>query len=277
MIANMIVKIFIRPRLYVVYYDLILQRPTTITGKIIAKLKGFILNRANYFYFLQKDIAGYVKYYSLNSEKFRFVAFKANNIKFIDKITSVDHGYIFSAGLSHRDYGLLFSAIGELGYKCKVVVPLSRIGIHNTNFVPENVPSNIEVITEDVDQYSWNELLAKSKIVVLPIIKDVLQPAGISVCLEAMAFGKPVVISKGTSVNGLMTEKEVELFEASDKNSLKEAISRVWCDREHREEIAKNGKKYAIKLGDNKSLQERLIDQLVSDGFIAKNSTGVYE
>lgn len=111
----------------------------------------------------------------------------------------------------------------------------------------------------------------------LPIIKDVLQPAGISVCLEAMAFGKPVVISKGTSVNGLMTEKEVELFEASDKNSLKEAISRVWGDSEHREEIAKNGKQYAIKLGDNKSLQERLVDQLVSDGFIAKNSTGVYE
>lgn len=132
------------------------------------------------------------------------------------------------------------------------------------------------MITEDVDQYSWNELLAKSKIVVLPIIKDVLQPAGISVCLEAMAFGKPVVISKGTSVNGLVTEKEVELFEASDINSLKEAISRVWGDRERREEIAKNGKKYAIKLGDNKDLQERLIDQLVSDGVIAKDTTSVY-
>ena len=108
MMANMIMKIFIRPELYVVYYDLILQRPTTIPGKIIAKLKGFLLNRANYFYFLQKDIAGYIKYYSLNAGKIRFVAFKANKLKFIDKITSEDHGYIFSAGVSHRDYNLTF-------------------------------------------------------------------------------------------------------------------------------------------------------------------------
>ena len=268
LIAILFLKTLMRPASSVVYYDLILQRPTNILDRVIARLKSILLNQADYFYFLHRDIYGYIKYYSLNANKARYIPYKANNMKFVDKIVPEDHGYIFSAGVSHRDYNLLFSAIGELGYKCKVIIPQSRIGIHNTVFTQDNVPSNIEIITSDVDQYTWNELLAKSRIVVLPILKDVLQPAGISVCLEAMAFGKPVVINKGTSVNGLITEQEVELYEASDKESLKHAVNKIWHDTKRREKISKNGKLYAMSLGDNKDLQHRLVNQITIDHVI---------
>jgi len=268
MIANYILKLLLRRGLSIVYYDLILQRPEKLIEKIIARFKGVLLSQADYYYFLHKDISGYLKYYSLIADKARYVPFKANNMRYIDEITAEDNGYIFSAGISHRDYDLLFSALGELGYEAKVVIPLSRLGMHNTIFTQDNVPDNIELLTGDIDQFSWNELLAKSRIVVLPIIKDVLQPAGISVCLEAMAFGKPVVISKGTSVNGLITEDEAELYDGSDKGSLKRAISRIWNDHERRNKIAINGREYAKSLGGNIDLQQRLVKQLILDQVI---------
>lgn len=273
MIANVLLKLILRHKIRIVYYDVIFQMPSGYPAKIIAKLKGFLANQADLIYTLHKDISGYVRHYSMNEKKTRHVPFKANNAHYIDSITPQDHGYVVSAGVSHRDYDALFKAIGELGYPCKVIIPKSRRSLHNTLFTPEYVPQNVEVVDEELDQYSWNELIAKSKFVVISIAKSALQPAGISVCLEAMALGKAVVISKGSSVNGLITEDEAQFFEPSDSQSLKQAIHEVWTNDGRRGQIAAKGKEYALSLGDEKSLVYRLMNQLISDNIVPNNSS----
>jgi glycosyltransferase involved in cell wall biosynthesis len=74
-----------------------------------------------------------------------------------------------------------------------------------------------------------------------------------------MLLGKCVILTEGPATNGLFTD-EVLKAPPEDAQALAEVIDRAWNDRELRERTAAAGYRYALALGGEPELVQRLID-----------------
>jgi glycosyltransferase involved in cell wall biosynthesis len=188
------------------------------------------------------------------------VPFKANNFDIAPSFVSTDGDYALALGTSQRDYRLLINAVSDLSVRLKVVAPRTNVSTHGAQMGSECLPPNVERIDRSVDRTEWNTLIAQSRLVVIPILPGVLQPAGISVYLEAMMLGKPVVITRGTSTDGILNDSLALLVPPGDIDALRGAIARLWNDSALRAMLSDNGKRYARSLGNH----ERLLADLRS-------------
>ncbi len=98
---------------------------------------------------------------------------------------------VCSAGLEHRDYPTLFRAVEELDVR--VVIGAASQWSHQRNTAATATrPANVEV--GSFDYVALRDLYARAAIVVVPLA-DVDFQAGVTTILEAMAMGKPVVVT----------------------------------------------------------------------------------
>jgi glycosyltransferase involved in cell wall biosynthesis len=244
----------------VIFYDLNLHLPDNFKARISCMIKKVLLTGVDRFFCMHKDMRSYQRYYNVTENKCYYIPFKANNYNVLSKYFPKDGDYVLSCGASYRDFKTLIKAITELNYPTKIVLPAKDAAkIHNTYLDERDLPKNIETIRHNYDFNSWNQYIADARLVVIPIQKKALQPAGISVYLEAMALGKPVIISEGTSTRGILTKNEAEIVPSEDPDSLALAIKKLWEDKDYRESLAKHGKKYALSLGE----EERLVKDIL--------------
>jgi glycosyltransferase involved in cell wall biosynthesis len=102
---------------------------------------------------------------------------------------------VCSAGLEHRDYPTLFRAVA--GLDVRAVIGAASYWSHQRNTAQDaERPANVEVGA--FDYVALRDLYARSAIVVVPLA-DVDFQAGVTTILEAMAMGKPVIV---THTNG---------------------------------------------------------------------------
>jgi hypothetical protein len=96
--------------------------------------------------------------------------------------------------------------------------------------------------------------MKKSKGVIIPIIEDIIQPAGISVALEAAMLERPIFISSGSTINNnpFLT---CDIF---SPNSSVELAARL-NNPSHTPNSIKTNKTYALSLGSNQDLNKRII------------------
>lgn len=185
---------------------------------------------------------------------------------------SKDGSYVLSLGSSYRDYDTLIKAIKKLNYPTKVILPeKSQVEYHNTYLEDSFIADNIEIIRHDYNYDTWNDYIANARLVVIPITKAALQPAGISVYLEAMALGKPVIVSEGPSTKGILVNNEAEIVPAEDSEALASAIEKIWSDKNYRDYIAANGKKYALSLGGEERLVKDILEEIYAAISIKRN------
>ena len=124
-------------------------------------------------------------------------------------------------------------------------------------------------IGQQVDRLQWSTLIANSRFVVVPLLPGVIQPSGISVYLEAMVLGKPVIITRGASTEGILDESLALVIEPGDSGAMRSAITRLWNDAELRQTLSRNGKHYALGLLDH----DRLVTDLRTIVCTALSST----
>ena len=98
-----------------------------------------------------------------------------------------DEGYVFTGGNADRDYGLLFAALRGLSARC--VLATNRKSLLDGL----NVPSNVEVVS--VSPAEFRQLMAKSRVVVMPMRATLLHAGGQQSVLNAMKMGKPVILT----------------------------------------------------------------------------------
>lgn len=244
-----------RRNLKAIVFDLILKAPRSFPERILAKFRTFLLKNVDRFVFIHKDISGYTKFYGISSGRCVYIPFKSNNFDLKDAISPQDGGYILSLGASHRDYPLLISAMRGLSIPLRIVLPEASMSAHNSSLGAEPLPPNIEHINFKVDRIEWSTLIANSRFVVIPLIPDVIQPAGISVYLEAMLFGKPVLISRGASTEEILDQHLAEIVPAGDLDALRSAIVKLWGNAERRAELSINGRNYCMSLKDHARLK----------------------
>jgi glycosyltransferase involved in cell wall biosynthesis len=116
-------------------------------------------------------------------------------------VPAADEPLLVSAGLEYRDYATLFRAVE--GLPVRVVIgaasPWSR---HKADDVAP--PPNVEVAS--FDYLALRDLYRRASLVVVPLT-DVDNQAGVTTILEAMAVGKPVVVSQSLGQTDVVEDR----------------------------------------------------------------------
>lgn len=251
----------IKPSAKVVVFDLILKPPRRKLDWFAITLKKWLLRRTDYFLCIHKDLSGYSKFYGVNPAKSLYIPFKANNFDIAHKIETRDGDYVVALGASQRDYRLLIDAMKRLPYPLKIIMSKKSASEHNAQ-IPETLPSNVEHVDWFVDKEQWSKYIAESRCVVVPILADAIQPAGISVYLEAMILGKAVIVTEGASANDILTPEVAITVPANNADALCAAIDTLWLDDVLRSRLGLAGKDYASALGSHARLAADVEDAL---------------
>jgi glycosyltransferase involved in cell wall biosynthesis len=98
---------------------------------------------------------------------------------------------IASAGLEHRDYPTLFEAVAGLDAKL-VVAAASHWSRQKNTALGVDRPANVTIGSYNYHQL--RDLFARAAVIAVPV-DDVDFQAGITTILEAMAMGKPVIVT----------------------------------------------------------------------------------
>jgi len=233
--------------------DLILRVPRTRLQRLAARLKRLALRRVRLFILYHRDCSGYVECYGIKAEKVVYVPFKVNGLELVKEQTPINGQYVFSGGVSLRDWKTLMQAVRELDIEVVIVRPSAGSATELCGV--EAIPENVRVVHDDGSISSWIRYIAEAKFVVLPIAADSIAASGISTYLLAMALKKCVVITEGPATKGiLLNHQNSVIVPASDPDALRGAIQRVDSDLLFRERLAEAGYRYAMSVGDTSRL-----------------------
>jgi glycosyltransferase involved in cell wall biosynthesis len=140
-----------------------------------------------------------------------------------------DGGYVFAGGDSLRDYNTLLAAVDGLRG-----LPL-RLA---TNRRFEHLPAGVEAGPVPYEEYV--ELLAGARLVVVPM-KATRRAAGLVTYLNAMALGKPVIVSNAPAVREYVDSGRTAIVvPPEDVGALREAMAQA-LDPANRSALAAMG------------------------------------
>jgi glycosyltransferase involved in cell wall biosynthesis len=254
-----------------IFVDVALRKPKAgFKGKFSRIIKIILLKKIDLFLLLQKDTAGFQKYYDIHSTKFRYIPFKINDYEKTLKANISDEEYVLSAGRSVRDYTTFIKAVKELDYP--VIIQTNKREenvIDGTYSDLSEIPQNVKIIYGGNDPSLWLQTLAKAKILVLCTLPDDITCAGTGTYIQAMALKKCVIITDSPGTRGILKNGvNAVIVPPKDPVAVRKAIQKVWEDDNYRKKIAENGYKYAISLGGKdkyyKNISSATIDYLLS-------------
>lgn len=257
----------LRARCAVVVSDAVMNPPHGAATVFRAAIKRWLLRRVNLFLVHQVDLAEYSSLYGITPERSTYVPFKVNLLDTISSLHREDGDYIFSCGVTNRDWATLGAATRDLPYRVVVSMPdqqqLARMGAVGQSPRREDFGTNATFVENGADPRDWLTLAARSRFVVLPVSADAINPSGVSTYLSLMALGKCVVISDGPSSRGILTDEAV-VVPAGDPRALRERIEHVWNDDTYRGVTAARGEAYARSLGGSERLLKDLAAHVVA-------------
>jgi glycosyltransferase involved in cell wall biosynthesis len=143
----------------------------------------------------------------------------------------LDTPIICSAGLEFRDYPTLIEAARQLGEGAHVVIAASSPWSKRKNTAEEiELPANVHLVS--LKPLELRALYRRAHAVAIPLY-DVDFQAGSLVAYEAMACGKPVVITR-TRAQGLgdiVSDGDTGLYvPAGDPAAMADALNRLLAD-----------------------------------------------
>jgi len=247
--------------------DLVLRKPLTLRHRLTALAKRLLLMRVDHFVHYFRDLSGYTKFFGVPASRSSYVPFKSNlcGIQHLERPSTEVGDYIFAMGVSLRDYDTFIRAIALLPYPAAI----PRHSFENFEGRPrryswslENLPPNLSILPDDGNREELINNIAKAKVVVIPIQGHSLCASGISTYLDAMYLGKCVVMTAGPGASDLLTDQAI-LVRPHDVEALRSAMHLAWTDKGLRNRTAKAGLEYALNLGDEARLLDRIFRQCI--------------
>ena len=184
--------------------------------------------------------------------KIEFIPFGVD-LDFFKPMDIAQDGKIFAVGFDpDRDWKTLFEAVEGIDAPIVVATRPQRV-------VNLAVPSNVAI-----KQFTPRELAqeyAKSLIIVVPLntSKAINDAMGCSTLFEAMSSGKPVAATNTHTMASYVADGENGLLvPEGDTQALRAAIDKLLVDRELRERLGKNARRYAEEYLDAEKLGEQL-------------------
>lgn len=161
------------------------------------------------------------------------------------KPEKMDTVMISSAGMEMRDYPTLIEALRMISIRCHIATGLSRGQLFDTVkklYKIDNLPQNVTVGRKTYTELK--EMYAKSRFVVVPLLPTDTDN-GLTVILESMAMGKPVICSKVEGQVDLIQDGVTGIYvKQGDPEALKEAIVDLWNNPEKVERMGKAARKF---------------------------------
>ncbi len=184
-------------------------------------------------------------------ERLRFVAdtvdtefFSPHTLPAPDLIADIPRPFILSAGLELRDYRTLVEAVRDLPIDVVIAAgsPWSSYGF---GLRKEELPANVRV--ETFTQRQMRELLRAASLVVVPVLPT-KRACGISVVLESMAMGRPVVAAHTEGLASYLEDGVNALtFPPGDAAALRRRIVELLENRALAERIGAGGYLCALR------------------------------
>jgi glycosyltransferase involved in cell wall biosynthesis len=184
---------------------------------------------------------------------------------------SANREFVLSVGNDgRRDYATLVSAVDGLGVPVKIVT---------SRPLPQPLPRNVEHLRGSwhapaVTDEELRELYRRAIAVVVPL-EDSIQPSGQSVALQAMACGRPVILSR---TRGLWTgqdfaaERDLLLVEPGRPEDLRNAIRRLLDDSDFRERMGRAAREAVDRAGTIDAFAARLMHLIAGEPRQIRNT-----
>jgi glycosyltransferase involved in cell wall biosynthesis len=203
-----------------------------------------------------RDNARFQARWGIPPDKFQYIPFKINSWELVQAATISDEGYIFVGGRSRRDFRTLFEAVRSLPCPVKLLTASEAdINPHGSTLAGLQPPPNVEILYNDSDPQVFVRLIANSRFVALPILKESGIQAGIGVYLLSMALRKCVIISEALGVSDVLLDGQACIIRPGDPQALHDAIDTLWQDDALRQQYAEAGYRYATPLGGEDALR----------------------
>lgn len=166
--------------------------------------------------------------------------------------------YILTVGDDiSRDYPTMWSAVSDIGHRV-----VFKTNWRPANFVPES-HRNIEFVSSRLGNIEYRKLLAAATLVVVPLFQ-VESAGGITALFEAMAMGKPIVVSESSLTADFVIPNENALIVPSrNVVAMKTAIDELLSDAKLRERIGRNARMTIENRFSSPALAERIASCIV--------------
>jgi glycosyltransferase involved in cell wall biosynthesis len=240
--------------------DLVLRHPFKLRHKLSAVVKRLLFTRVDHFIHYFRDISGYTRHFGISAARSSYVPFKVNICDVRLPPGEIREEYVFTMGVSLRDYDTFIRAISDLPYPAAI----PQFSFENFEgrdrswaWTKDNVPRNLTILADSGTQADLVRNIAGARLVVIPTQASSLCASGISSYLSAMYLGKCVISTAGPGASDLLTDQAL-LVPPHDVTALKNAITRAWKDETLRRETAEIGRRYAASLGGEAELLQRI-------------------
>lgn len=274
---RLVVACVLRPvsRYRLVAIDLILRTPRGRKAKAAAHLKRILLRGVDCFIFYFRDIRGVHAYYGIGPDRAVYVPFKVNGIedpRWPDPSDLGDH--VLCAGRTLRDIDTFLEAMARAGVPGVLLQQAeSLLYAHGTRPAGPNLPPNVRLrIDRGDDPADFLARIAECRILVVPRFAYDIAATGISTYLEAMALGKPVIISAGPGADDILDGQAV-IVPPQDSDALARAITRVWSDPAFAANLARRGRDYAASLGGEQRLGDDIREACLASLRSSRNGS----
>ena len=204
----------------------------------------------------KREIEAYSSEFRIPKEKLRFFPYHTTCEVYDCTVEKGD--YLFSGGNWNRDYKTLVEATRDLNLRVVIAT--------NNHLLLQGIdlPENVQVIS--ATDYQFYDLLAKSKMVVVPMAKGFLHSGGQQTFLNAMFWGKPVIVTDPEGANDYIEDKKTGmLLNPGEVQSLREAISYLLENPEQTQKMVEEAQRKAQDLTTEKFFQGiiRLAQEIV--------------
>lgn len=187
-----------------------------------------------------------------------FIPDKVDHRFFRPTATWIEGDYILAVGQEQRDYQTLLQAVAGTGLK--LVIVASSLWSEDIA-LPENVAANVTVL-HNISSQQLRTLYAKARLVVTPLF-DVPYAAGVNAVLEAMAMGRPLIVTRTTGISDYVVDDVTGVYTPPENApALRRQILRLWPDAAYRRRLGLNAR-LAVEDGMNLDSYTRRITQLV--------------
>lgn len=208
------------------------------------KIKKSLVGLNHIFFFGEKDREESINLFDIKKEKTSIFKFGVDTNFWFPSEEKNSNKNIFSVGSDpQRDYETLVSA--PYSYKTEILTDLDIKLPTNAKHIKILKGSYFK---KGVSNTDLRKLYQDALMVVVPL-KNVFQPTGYSVTLQAMACGKPVILPK---FRGLWDKRVFKnsyncvFYKPHDANDLGSKINNLINDKELLKKLSKNSRKTAL-------------------------------
>lgn len=222
-----------------------------ITGKIYFRFIKYLTNSQyidKIICFSKSEAAYYEKLFHTVSGRFQYVPYAMGDaLESISFEAEEKQFFVLAPGKSNRDYDFLVDSLKDTAYQVRIL---------SDTYSREETGENIQIF-HDVFGKDYLKMLSQCHCVVVPL-EDTHISAGQLVFLQAMMFGKPVVVTQSDTVGDYIIDRKNGFVIKKDKNELLRALNILYEKKETYQKLSENARQSYLENHGLEKMAERI-------------------